>query len=341
MLDPTYNAVDEKLFPELNTRRNLTVSEHRRLIHNSMLAGVISRGPKLTSKIVIQRDRKSTGAASAKNIFEINPLEKAFPTDRIVDLIDAARSYRDKTYLSYLAASGVRGSEARQTLWQDIDPLERTVRVAPPWGRRFTSLWDAIPSGKQEDIAWKGRETELTFLLEPFKTLFFDNLERYRNTPKEWDRTIDHPFVFIKERRYSYEPLLLASPSSISEIFTKPMKRLKGLLHNHYGAHSLRHSYGLYLANKIPMGNGVEGMRIEYVRDLMGHALITSTQIYAPTDRVKIMEQFKRANDLILGNLVNMQMLSANIEKYRLAIPEEERRKLQSIVNEQGELDAD
>ena len=132
----------------------------------------------------------------------------------------------------------------------------------------------------------------------------------------------------------------IASPSSISEIFTKAMKRLKGLPHYKYGAHALRHSYGLFLANKIPLGDGIEGMRIELVKEIMGHSLVASTQIYAPTDRAKIMEVFARANELIMSNLACMTEIETNIMRYKLAVPREERRKLQLNERDYDGLDS-
>lgn len=330
------DTVEERMFPELNKRRDLSIHERQGLIRNSMLAGVISRGPVLTRNKIIRRKKAKSSTNRSKGDFEVNPLKKAFPRERIEELIETATSFRDKAYLSLLAASGVRGSEARQVLWQDIDPLERTVHIVPPWDRRFTILWDAIPSSKQEDIAWKGRETQATFLLEPYASLFFEYLEQYRNTPKEWDRTIDHPFVFVQERRYGYKPLLLSTHSSIADIFKKPMKRLQGLPQADYAAHSLRHAYGYFLANKVRLDNGTEGLPIQYVRDLMGHAAVTSTEIYAPVKREKIMQMLSKANEDGLTRMADLQFLKDEINKYRVEVPANEKERLQKKIEHYG-----
>lgn len=328
LLGESGESIDECMWGTISKRRELTLSERRRLLRNSMFAGVVSGGPKLSSEKNLRISKRGTARQSKPNLFEVDPLIKAFPYDRIIELIDSAPSYRDKTYLSLLAASGARGHEIRQVLWGDINPITREVFLVPPWGRRFKEIWQAIPIQKQEDIAWKGRETTITYLLEPFKSIFFENLELYRSSPKEWSHTVDHPFVFCEERRYRYRPLILASPSSIAAIFTKTMKKLTGLPHTDYGGHSLRHAYGFFLANVIKLNNGDHGMGLNYVRDLMGHASIASTQIYAVSDQKKIMELFVHANEQILPNIVNMMRVSSAIERYRVNVPYWERDKL-------------
>ena len=65
-----------------------------------MLAGVISGGPKLIRSVVLG------GETFAVKYDE----RRAFPYDKVADLIDDMPTSRDKAYHSLLAASGCRGA---------------------------------------------------------------------------------------------------------------------------------------------------------------------------------------------------------------------------------------
>lgn len=327
ILDDSLNLSDEKILPEINKRRELSTNERRALIQRSMLAGVVNGGAKYTTNKILRRWNKQSASKNLKRDFELDPLRKAFPPDRRVELINAAKSKRDKVYLALLAASGLRGSEARQLLWQDIDVSTGNIWIIPPWERRFTPLWDVLPTKVQEDIPWKGRETEAIYLMEPYASIFWEYLAEYRNDKKEWSESVTHPFVFCQQERFGYKPLLLSSPSTISDIFKNSMQKLKGLPHYRYAAHSLRHSYGLTCAHEF-------GIPLHLLKKVMGHAMMSSTEVYVPTDRKRILEIFTRENMKIMGNVSNMHELSELIELHRYAIPAEEKKRFWTAKND-------
>lgn len=106
------SAVDPvPLLPSVGTRK---VKQHQStaLLANSMLAGVISGGPKLLKEAALP----SVGGAAPYDE------KRAFPFDAAVPLINAMPSWRDKALYSFCAASGCRISEALQLLWADTCP---------------------------------------------------------------------------------------------------------------------------------------------------------------------------------------------------------------------------
>ena len=96
--DPAVPVDDDPLLPELGKRRELRASEVRAMQANSMLAGVIAGGPHYIDCIPL-------GAGDAEIPYEQN---RAFPIDRVIELIDAMPTYRDKALYALLAASGCR-----------------------------------------------------------------------------------------------------------------------------------------------------------------------------------------------------------------------------------------
>ena len=110
-----------------------------------------------------------------KNYSSGKSSRSALSFDEAGKLISAAKSYRDKTLYSFLAASGCRQHEALQIRIDDIDFKQRRVKLVNPFSRKIIGL----SQSEYSMLAWKGRATEETFLIEPFKMLFFEYLEHY------------------------------------------------------------------------------------------------------------------------------------------------------------------
>jgi Phage integrase family len=78
--------------------------------------------------------------------------------------------------------------------------------------------------------------------------------------------------------------------------FQSNLKRAK--IEQSFGIHSIRHGYGTWLSKFIPHPNGF-GLPIHMVSKAMGHANITSTQVYAQVDREVMLHKIQKANALM------------------------------------------
>lgn len=276
----------------LGERRPLTVNEKRSLIGRAMLAGVIARGPQFIAERVLPTKFNSIRYDA----------RRAFPIEKVTELIESFRTYRDKAIYAFLAASGARISEAMQLLWEDIDVTKGEVRLVDPRLRPNHKSYLYLTPQQREYLAWKARDTPDTFLIEPFKTLFFESLALYH--AEEYIPHGRHQFVFQYQCcGVDGEPYLLAGNDSYNDVFQGAQRRVGVVLPTKTGAHSLRHTYGTYLLNYIPNPNGGYGYPIEIVSKYMGHASIASTEKYAVRDKEVLELQLQYANSLVFqGN---------------------------------------
>ena len=98
----------------------------------SWLAGCISGGYKKIKRAGLKPK------SSAKTIIYADNLggdEKTFPIDLCRNLINQAPNLRDKLLWSFIAATGVRVSEAATVMLDDIDTSSRTISIIPPESR--------------------------------------------------------------------------------------------------------------------------------------------------------------------------------------------------------------
>lgn len=106
--------------------------------------------------------------------------DQFFPRDKISDLISNAGSHRNAALYALMAATNARDCEADQILWQDINFASREILLVKPDTRKNPSnAYRGISELERNKLEWKGRSTPLTFLLEPYGTLFFYHLEEY------------------------------------------------------------------------------------------------------------------------------------------------------------------
>ena len=217
---------------------------------NSMIAGVLSGGPRLLRAAVLPTVPPQVPYDETR----------AFPFDAIGGFIDKLPTYRDKALYALLAASGCRMHEALQVLFDDVDILAGTVALRDPRLRAGNPSYLFLSHLEREKLAWKGRTTEKTLLIEPFASQFFLNLEHYLH--EEYTPHGLHRFVFqYITQRQAGRPYFLSRASSRLETFRKALSlaRIEGNLH---GPHSLRHAYGTYLLNYFPRLNGDYGLPV-------------------------------------------------------------------------------
>lgn len=276
-----------KLFPALSKR---AISSHERqgMLASSMIAGVISGGPKLIKDVVLPI------ATPDSNYDHI----KAFPFDRFGDLEAQFTTYRDTALYSFCAASGCRISEALQLLWGDVNTQDLKVSLVDPKTRPHDPSYLALTPKERSQLVWKGRTTKLTLLIEPFASIFFSALVAYLR--HEYVPHGRHKFIFqYSDNGLDGVPYFLAAASSRNEVFRRATK-LAGV-HEVNGPHSLRHMYGTYLLNYFPRPNKQFGLPPALVQKLMGHAQIKTTMKYARYDRDLIEAELAYANQLVFG----------------------------------------
>lgn len=266
----------------------LSISRRQRtaMIRNSMLSGVLAGGPKeLNANIRPTISPPGDDEFDEKNLFPLGSFES---------YVGELNSYRDKALHSFLAASGCRGSEAMQLLWDDIDFKNKTVVLVDFRSRTNHPSYLNLSAGEYERLSWKGRMTKETFLIEPFASMFWMYLEEY--VKNEYIPHTASQFVFqVLKRPFQGKPYFLTAASSRQEIFQRA-KQLVGLPETVSGVHSLRHSYATYLLNYCPNLAGGFGLPMPVVKLLLGHSDVKSTERYAKNDKDIIRANIEYAN---------------------------------------------
>ncbi|BCD96338.1 tyrosine-type recombinase/integrase [Marinagarivorans cellulosilyticus] len=280
--------VDEgDLMAELRRIDHLSSCERISVVSRSMLAGVISGGPKQIPRPVLAMPKRFKASESS----DLERYEKAFPASRIVDLIKHASSYRDVCLFSLLAGTGVRTSEALQLRLEDIDAINEVVKILP-YAERIQKYGD-LSDHEKTKLAFKGRASSDVVFLEPFRSYFFDNLMRYMDR----ERGLAYPghnflFVTLANNRKG-NPMFLGDACSNNRTFKKTQNKL-GIAPS-YSLHSLRHFYGVWLRNFAPHSHGY-GYPLSVVQRAMGHQSIKSTEIYSLLDKLVYLEFIEATN---------------------------------------------
>ena len=292
----------QPLLPELDDAKPVVPGQRQAMAATSMIAGVISGGPKFLR------------SATLPTISPQVPYRdtRAFPFDAIGDFIDQLPTFRDKALYSFLAASGCRLHEALQLLHEDIDVEAGTVALRSPRLRASHPSYLSLLPAERDRLAWKGRTTESTLLIEPFVSLFFANLEQYFRT--EYTPHGLHRFVFQFLRKgHEGRPYFLSAATSRLETFKRAAAAV-GLQDVVHGPHSLRHAYGTYLLNYFPRLNGDYGLPIPLVQQLMGHANVKSTLKYARHDQDLMRLELQHANAMVFNGATPKSLAQLKFE---------------------------
>lgn len=312
-------VAEDPLFPELNARRELKPYEVRALQTHSMLAGVVAEGPKFLDAVVLDED---------VDIAEYDE-RRAFPYDKVADLIEVMPSYRDKTFYALLGACGCRTHEALQILVEDIDVVEGAVRLVDPATRPGHFSYRALSVAQRSKLAWKGRTTQHTLLIEPFASIFFESLQKYLEIEHLPHGRHDFLFQYLTPAHRGL-PHFLSKPSSRLEAFHQACKRVGVALPAGTGPHSLRHMYGTYALNYFPRANGDYGLPVTMVQQLLGHADQKSTLKYARFDKDLLKLELQHANRVLFRagtpkKLLELKLaaLEAQVAKVRTQMAQE------------------
>lgn len=305
----------QPLLPDLAAVVPVTGPQRQAMAATSMIAGVISGGPKFLHSAILPTVSPQVAYQDSR----------AFPYDSIGEFIDKLPTYRDKTLYSFLAASGCRGHEALQLLMDDINVDEREVALRDPSLRRNHPSYLTLLPEERDRLAWKGRTTDITLLIEPFAQMFFANLEQYLRT--EYIPHGLHRFVFqYLHAGMEGRPYFLSAASSRLETFKRAAAAV-GVEDQVHGPHSLRHAYGTYLLNYFPRVNGDYGLPLPLVQQLMGHANVKSTMKYARQDEELMRIELQHANAMVFNGAVPKPLLQLKLEALNAQV-----RKLSSIL---------
>jgi len=303
------------LFPQINRAVQIDRFQRRKMLESSMLAGVIAGGVQNRRETIL----RTNAAKAPREVF------KAFPFDQVANLVDNCSTYRDKTIYSLYAASGCRQHEGLQLLWSDIDIKGREIKLINPSSRpRFHETYAGLTNAERQRLTWKARKTADTRLIEPFASMFFTNLEQYLR--HEYIAHGDHEFVFQHlTPKYAGRPYFLSTQETRSQAFKIATRGLM-LPPEIQGPHSLRHMYGFYVVNYLPLPNGDYGLPIQDVQRWMGHANVKETEGYAVKDKQLQRAKLEYANAQVYQNKEPKTLNQLKIEalKAQIAILEQQ-----------------
>lgn len=294
LLGIEHNGRPGGLIMALQGEVKVTSEEVHRMRQNSMLGSVA----KYAEKGIRRPRRMRTSSAGVQE----DVANKAFPLEHLTALIEAATSWRDKALWLLLAASGIRTSEARNLLLEDVNPDEQRVYVIDPSGRRFIPPEDVL-----EKPRFKGRAMAATYLFSPLRQQFFYALEQYLKFEYVPTAKPGEPRFLLQyvEPRRRGQPLIGASDAALAKSFKKAAIEAGVPLPfdgEMYTPHSLRHLYGVYMLNDFPVDprNGRFGLPITDVQMLMGHKKISTTQKYARVKRERLMQRLQASDRALL-----------------------------------------
>lgn len=286
--DASKRIDENKLYSSQGKSRALSFNEKRKMAYSSMFSGVIAGGAKKRRRIISRM--KQSGKTSIES-------HKIFPLNNFSLFVSCLPSFRDKAYYCFLAASGCRGHEGLQLLADDIDVKEREVVLVDPKSRINHKSYLYLNSEERALLSWKGRKTDQTYLLEPFASMFWENLRRYLS--EEYVYLKEHNFIFqVLRGEDAGRPYFLTTPTTRREVYRSACKKSNVPLET-AGGHSLRHSYVSYLVNYHPRQDGGYGLPIGLVKSIVGHSNLDSTEIYSHYDKEMIKAQLAlQAEDL-------------------------------------------
>lgn len=278
----------DALFGKTLRRTEIPITQRRALLKKSMIAGVVRYGPLLANSALLKARKYSIGNRDFGS-----SRKKAIPHELVLPLLNAATTLRDRLLWLLLLGTGLRPVEGLSLLIQDIDIEKQDILCINPASRPHVytcSEFEELQGQLANDMAFKGRTTEQTLFIEPFKTYFFETLGRYLREERQ-PIGCDHSFLFVVLKApYSGRPLVMSSQAtrihSIKQALESVCSNLKIDTPKRMALHACRHFYGVHCLNYLithydSNDKPVRGLNKYVVQCLMGHQDISSTEVYA------------------------------------------------------------
>jgi integrase len=300
-------AAPMELFKVLK-KSHRSATEIKRMMQKSMLAGVTRWKPNGIDrpKGGMSISSKIGGETSSKDNEMLD-----YPAEYLMPLLDAANCFRDQAVWSLMAGAGLRTSEAIQLPWEAIDFDNREVFVHDPESHRYA---DQLP--QRYARRFKGRRFSETYIIPQLRDIFFEALEnylRYEHRPITPDRMVFQDIRTLGNGR----PYSLVQDNNRIKAFhaagirSGAPRKPNG---KPYTPHSLRHFYGVFMLNFIPVEGGY-GLRLPEVQKLMGHEDSSSTAHYAREDPIILESKLRMIDHFAMGQTDKERDIRAWIAK--------------------------
>ncbi|MEZ9437032.1 site-specific integrase [Vibrio atlanticus] len=332
-----FDKYDNSFLESIKHEHNIDHRELSQMARNSWFEATKRNfGSKSKKKVkLFRRAAKKNNRTSLKTLTK-EKIKKSFPIDKCVqffyssDITPASKFSKVRDFLLYslLAATGIRTSEALQVTVDDINWDEKTIDIISPNERHNTGLTQK----ESEALCDKGRATSLTFMIQPFAHIFWSILKIYME--RHYKANVNHRFLFQKANG---RPFFSSCRSSRSKTLKRYIKTFDPAL-EHLGHHSFRHTYAFYTLNYFPIvdehGNPTDrqGLPMAYVKLLMGHQNISSTEVYAKQDIDLIEFMLSAANSFVRDQNISLQDLAIQYFDRQLRRLEAEKEKLEETT---------
>lgn len=273
----------------------LSRHEVQAMKQNSMFGNVAKYAPKGIKRARGMRT-PSSPSLSARRVLD-------FPRHSLQALIEAADSWRDKSLWLMLGATGIRTSEALNLRLDDIDLEAQKVYVFDPKGRR-AELGGSDPNR----LRFKGRQMANTYPIPELKRDLFFALQQYLRlefVPCYKPGEPAYLFQYVEPTKRG-QPYVDASHAALAQSFKRALRAADIPVPKEgkdWVLHSLRHMYGVYMVNDLPVNPQLAqfGLPLVDVQMMMGHASIRSTAHYARTKHRRLEAKLAASDHATLG----------------------------------------
>ncbi|MEZ9522318.1 tyrosine-type recombinase/integrase [Vibrio splendidus] len=306
----------EIMFSESLFRQSMPLSQRKSLLKKSVIAGVCRHGARLSNPTILKSVRGAYTPAA-----EGSAIKKALPHSDAIAVLNATKTHRDRLYLSLLMGTGMREIEAANVLMQDIDVRNKTVKCVNPKSRplAYGNSFELFSGQTIQDSAYKGRATDETLFVEPFRSIFFQTLRDYLVLERK-PLGVGHKYLFVVLRKGEYlgRPLAMSSDKTRQYALKQCLKDVYGKrglpTPRRLALHSLRHLYGVHCLNYLLVGfddneKPIYGLHESVVQRLMGHENISSTRIYAVPDVTRVLDKVERALNYLQNEAIQQDQL--------------------------------
>ena len=209
--------------------------------------------------------------------------------DKWLDIMSVKAVKTEKKSMSYLTIDGIKLLLEQPDITNNRGRRNLTMfTLMYDIGARVQEIIDLTPRSLRIDskpytirVVGKGRKTRIVPLMEEQVELLKQYIEE---NGLHKDEMLHHPLFFNNRD----ERLTRAGITYILKAYIKMAKNInKELIPDNLSCHSLRHSRGMHLLQA--------GVGLIYIRDILGHVSIQTTEVYARADSKQKREALEKA----------------------------------------------